>query len=140
MTSHDHFHNLINLWLQWCVNDVCVYIYKLIVQLCVCKKQWPHFFFHRFAQFIYLFIFLSFFLRRYHAYSINSLSMIKMRLDILSSLSIYIIFYVLIFALLIDNLLFGKKMVDTLVKLIISFIATKDENINNHGYIGTSIL
>ena len=66
--------------------------------------------------------------------------MIKMRLDILSSLSIYIIFDVLIFALLIDNLLFGKKMVDTLVKLIISFIASKDENINNHGYIGTSIL
>ena len=49
--------------------------------------------------------------------------MIKMRLDILSLLSIYTIFDVLIFALLTDNLLFGKKMVDTLVKLIISFIA-----------------
>ena len=66
--------------------------------------------------------------------------MIKMRLDILSSLSIYIIFDFLIFALLIDNLLFGKKMVDTLVKLIISFIASNDENIGNHGYIDTSIL
>ena len=61
--------------------------------------------------------------------------MIKMRLDILSSLSIYIIFDFLIFALLIDNLLFGKKMVDTLVKLIISFIASEDENIGNHRYI-----
>ena len=49
--------------------------------------------------------------------------MIKMRLDILSSLSIYIIFDFLIFTLLIDNLLFGKKMVDTLVKLIIRFFA-----------------
>ena len=49
--------------------------------------------------------------------------MIKMRLDILSLLRIYTIFDVLILALLIDNLLFGKKMVDTLVKLIIRFFA-----------------